>query len=98
MQGPLREWDDDMDDLLMIRFALDNVRPGEIAEGAREALDRLLDGEGVIDRNTRDGRRYERLRGGRRVRVVPGAQRSLRRSLSDGPRRAQRTLNPLPDL
>ena len=32
-----------MDDLLMIRFALDNVRPPEIAEGARQALDRLLD-------------------------------------------------------
>ena len=63
-----------MDDLLMIRFALDNVRPPEIAEGARQALDRLLDGKAVTDLDSRDGRRYERLRG-RRLHAVPDEHR-----------------------
>jgi hypothetical protein len=64
-----------MDDLLMIRFALDNVRPPEIAEGARQALDRLLDGKAVADLDSRDGRRYERLRGRRRMHAVSGEHR-----------------------
>lgn len=60
-----------MDDLLMIRFALDNVHPPEIAEGARQALDRLIDGDGVGDHETPDGRRYERSRERPRFQVVP---------------------------
>jgi hypothetical protein len=66
-----------MDDLLMIRFALDNVRPPEIAEGARQALDRLLDGDAVADLDSPDGRRYVRLTRGRGLHVVPGEQRIL---------------------
>ena len=82
--------DEDMDDLLMIRFALDNVHPVEIAQGARQALDRLLDGEAVADLDSGDGRRYERLRRGRRLHLVPGEQPILHGIPSDGPGRAQR--------
>ena len=79
-----------MDDLLMIRFALDNVHPEEIAQGARRALDRLLDGEAVADLDSCDGRRYERLRRGRRLHLVPGEQPILHGIPSDGLGQAQR--------
>ena len=55
-----------MDDIMMVRFALDNVHPSEIAEPARRALNRILDGDAFIDRDSPDRRRYERLRSGRR--------------------------------
>ena len=52
-----------MDDFLMIRFALDNVRPTELGEVARKAFERVLSGEAIADPESRDGRKYERLRG-----------------------------------
>ena len=54
-----------MDDVMMMRFALDNVHLSEIAEPARRALDRRLDGEAFVDLDSPDGRRYEQLRRGR---------------------------------
>lgn len=60
-----------MDDLLLIRFALDNVHPPEIAEGARKALDRLLDDDALADIDSPDGRRSERPRERPRFQVVP---------------------------
>lgn len=60
-----------MDDLLMIRFALDNVHPPEIAEGARRALDRLIEGDALEDLDSTDGRRHERSRERPRFQVVP---------------------------
>lgn len=60
-----------MDDLLMIRFALDNVHPPEIAEGARRALDRLIDGDALEDLDSTDGRRHDRSRERPRFQVVP---------------------------
>ncbi len=52
-----------MDDLWMIRFALDNVHPRSLGEGARVAFDRVLNGDALFDAASRDGRRYARLRG-----------------------------------
>ena len=52
-----------MDDFLMIRFALDNVHPADLGEGARKAFDRVLSGEAIADPDSGDGRQYERLRG-----------------------------------
>lgn len=63
-----------MDDFLMIRFALDNVHPTELGEGARKAFDRVLSGEANADTESRDGRKYERLRGAAR-RLPDGAPR-----------------------
>lgn len=60
-----------MDDLLMIRFALDNVHPPEIAEGAHRALDRLIEGDALEDLNSTDGPRHERSRERPRFQVVP---------------------------
>ena len=51
-----------MDDLMLIRFALDNVRVPEIAATAREALDRLVQGRATVDRDSPDGRALERAR------------------------------------
>lgn len=51
-----------MDDLMLIRFALDNVRVPEIAATAQEALDRLIQGRAVVDRDSQDGRAFERAR------------------------------------
>lgn len=51
-----------MDDLMLIRFALDNVRVPEIAATAREALDRLVQGRAVVDRDSQDGPAFERAR------------------------------------
>lgn len=53
-----------MDDFLMIRFALDNVYPRSLGEGARSAFDRVLNGDALADAHSRDGRKYARLRGG----------------------------------
>ena len=54
-----------MDDFLMIRFALDNVHPRSLGEGARAAFDRVLNGEAMGDADSRDGMSYARLRGNR---------------------------------
>ena len=51
-----------MDDLMLVRFALDNVRVPEIAATAQEALDRIVQGRARIDPGSRDGRAYERAR------------------------------------
>ena len=62
-----------MDDFLMIRFALDNVHPRSLGEGARTAFDRVLNGEAMGDADSRDGKSYGRLRGNStagRLRVV----------------------------
>jgi len=61
-----------MDDFMMIRFALDNVHPPSIGEGARAAFDRVLNGEAMGDRDTRDGRSYARLRANRAGRIHGG--------------------------
>ena len=37
-----------LDDFLIIRFALDNVRPRSLGEGARAAFDRVLNGEAMV--------------------------------------------------
>ena len=58
-----------MDDFLMIRFALDNVRPRSLGEGARAAFDRVLNGEAMSDGDSRDGRSYARLRANRAGRI-----------------------------
>ncbi len=52
-----------MDDLWLIRFALDNVHPRSLGEGARVAFDRVLNGDALADADSRDGRKYARLRG-----------------------------------
>lgn len=52
-----------MDDLTMIRFALDNVHPRSLGEGALAAFDRVLNGDALADAHSRDGRKYARLRG-----------------------------------
>lgn len=54
-----------MDDFLMIRSALENLHPRSLGEGACAAFDRVLNGEAVADADSRDGRRYDRLRGNR---------------------------------
>lgn len=54
-----------MDDFLMIRFALDNVHPRSLGEGARAAFERVLTGEAVGDADARDGRSYALLRDNR---------------------------------
>jgi hypothetical protein len=51
-----------MDDFMLLRFALDNVRVPEIAATASEALDRIIQGRAHIDPDTPDGRSYERAR------------------------------------
>ena len=56
-----------MDDLLIIRIALDNVHPPELGENARSALDRLLEGDVMSTRPSTDGRGHEPL-GGQAVR------------------------------
>ena len=58
-----------MDDFLMIRFALDNVRPRSLGESAHAAFDRVLNGEAMGDGDTRDGRSYARLRANRAGRI-----------------------------
>ncbi len=62
-----------MDDFLLIRFALDNVRPLSLGQDAHAAFDRVLRGDAVGDPDGRDGRSYARLRGGR----VAGAPRGV---------------------
>jgi hypothetical protein len=62
-----------MDDFLLIRFALDNVRPLSLGQDAYAAFDRVLRGDAVGDPDGRDGRSYARLRGGR----VAGAPRGV---------------------
>ena len=52
-----------MDDVLIIRIALDNVHPPELGENARKALDRLLEGEIASVRPSTDGRGHELPRG-----------------------------------
>lgn len=61
-----------MDDFLMIRFALDNVRPRSLAEAARDAFDRVLDGQAIADDDSRDATKYERLRRTRTAGRVEG--------------------------
>jgi hypothetical protein len=39
-----------MDDLMTVRFALDNVHPPELATRAREALDRIIESRPIADR------------------------------------------------
>ena len=51
-----------MDDFMLVRFALDNVRVPEIAATASEALDRIIQGRAHVDPDTPDGRSYERAR------------------------------------
>ena len=51
-----------MDDFMLVRFALDNVRVPDIAATAQEALDRIIRGRAVVDRDSPDGRAYERAR------------------------------------
>lgn len=41
-----------MDDLMMIRFALDNARPPELAKQGHLALDRLIDTMPTADRES----------------------------------------------
>lgn len=55
-----------MDDFMLVRFALDNVRVPEIAATAQEALDRIIQGRPSVDPDSDDGRAYER--GQRRAR------------------------------
>ena len=52
-----------MDDLLIIRIALDNVHPPELGENARRALSRVLEGEVKSTQPSADGRRHEPVRG-----------------------------------
>lgn len=59
-----------MDDLMLIRFALDNVRVPEIGATAQEALNRLIQGRAIVDRDSPDGRAIER---GRRRRDAAAA-------------------------
>lgn len=51
-----------MDDLMLIRFALDNVRVPEIGATAQEALDRLIQGRAIVDSDSPDGRALDRAR------------------------------------
>ena len=51
-----------MDDFMLVRFALDNVRVPEIAATAEKALDRIIQGRAVVDPDGPDGRAYERAR------------------------------------
>ena len=44
-----------MDDFMLLRFALDNVRVREIAETAREALERIIRGRPVVDPDSLTG-------------------------------------------
>ena len=50
-----------MDDLLIIRIALDNVHPPELGESARSALERPLEEDVISTRHSTDG--HEPLRG-----------------------------------
>ena len=43
-----------MDDVMLVRFALDNVRVPEIAATAQEAFDRIIRGQAVVDRDRPD--------------------------------------------
>ena len=52
-----------MDDFRMIRFALDNVHPRSLGEGARTAFDRVLKGEAMGDADSSDAKSYARMRG-----------------------------------
>lgn len=61
-----------MDDFLTVRFALDNVHPSELGDNARRAFDRILSGGAVVDADSTDGGKYERLRG-QRMRSVERA-------------------------
>ena len=51
-----------MDDFMIVRFALDNVRPPEIALKAMEAFDCIVNGSGVGDTESVDWARYRRSR------------------------------------
>ena len=51
-----------MDDFMIVRFALDNVRVPEIAATAQEALDRIIQGRPAFDPDSDDGRVYEAQR------------------------------------
>ncbi|HET9309888.1 MAG TPA: hypothetical protein VFP41_01520 [Actinomycetota bacterium] len=53
-----------MDDFMKVRFALDNVRPPEVAEAAAKAFDRILEGEPIADADSPDRKRYEEARTG----------------------------------
>jgi hypothetical protein len=66
-----------MDDFMKIRFALDNVHPPSLGEGAHAAFDRVLNGVAMGDVESRDARTYARLLGGRmagRSGVAAGAR------------------------
>jgi hypothetical protein len=63
-----------MDDFMLLRFALDNVRVPEIAATASEALDRIIQGRAHIDPDTPDGRSYERARRHRSGAEAPAAE------------------------
>ena len=51
-----------MDDFMIVRFALDNVRVPEIGANAQEAFNRIIRGRARIDPDSPDGRAYERAR------------------------------------
>ena len=48
------QWEAPMDDLLIIRIALDNVHPPELGESARSALERLLEEDVISTRHSTD--------------------------------------------
>lgn len=70
-----------MDDFMMIRFALDNVHPPSLGEGARAAFDRVLNGVAMGDVDSPDGRAYARLRGS----LVRRSGAAAPRVASEGP-------------
>ena len=51
-----------MDDFMLVRFALDNVHPPEIALKAMEAFDRIVEGKAVGDAGSVDWTSYARAR------------------------------------
>jgi len=51
-----------MDDFMLVRFALDNVRVPEIAEAAEQALERIIRGRPVLDPDSPDAQAHERAR------------------------------------
>ena len=78
-----------MDDFLIIRFALDNVRPRSLGESAHAVFDRVLNGEAMGDGDTRDGRSYARLRATRAGRIH-GVTTGPRATVAEGRRASAR--------
>ena len=72
-----------MDDFLLIRFALDNVHPPSLGEGARAAFDRVLNDEAIGDADSRDGKSYARLRGTRMAGLLRGVATAIPRDLPE---------------